>query len=57
MMGWWKPYFFFDPDGVQLLLPTFALHSYMDLFLAAIPIGLICVADRVLKVKYSRARD
>ena len=54
-MGWWKPYFFFDPHGVQLLLPSFVLGTASSYIGAAVSIVLLCLADRRLAHALSAA--
>mmetsp|Transcript_21458 Transcript_21458/g.53202 ORF Transcript_21458/g.53202 Transcript_21458/m.53202 type:complete len:133 (+) Transcript_21458:107-505(+) len=46
-MGWWKPYFFLDPTGVQLLLPGLVIDgSLATLFLSGVAIALLSFLDR-----------
>jgi hypothetical protein len=48
MMGWWKPYFFFNPSGVQLLVPGFALDSVTSYVFGALAIAALSITDRTL---------
>ena len=45
MMGWWRPYFFFDPHGVQLLAPALVLTGPASYFLGAVMVAALCFAD------------
>ena len=59
MMGWWKPYFFWDISGVQVLLPSLVIHdTYSFLLLSALIFGL-CFIDRSLShyCSYNSARS
>lgn len=47
-MGWWRPFFFFDPTGVQLLLPWLVLDSAPSYALGALAIACLALADRRL---------
>ena len=47
MMGWWKPYFFLDPSGVQLLVPALVIDgSIFSLILSAVGIAFLALIDR-----------
>ena len=59
MMGWWKPYFFWDISGVQVLLPSLVIHDiYSFLLLSSLIFGL-CFIDRSLShyCSYNSARS
>ena len=47
-MGWWRPYFFIDPTGVQILLPFLELGSAVSYLLGALAIAAVCGVDRLL---------
>ena len=48
-MGWWKPYFFLDPTGVQLLLPNLVIDGSAEtLVVSAFAIALIAFLDRYM---------
>ena len=48
-MGWWKPYFFLDPDGVQFLLPNLVIDGGTEtLFVSALSIALLALIDRYM---------
>jgi len=48
-MGWWKPYFFLDPTGVQLLLPNLVIDGKAEtLVVSAFAIALIAFLDRYM---------
>ena len=53
-MGWWRPYFFVELTGVQLLLPGLVLRSYGDCFLGGCFIAVLGYADRWLAHATSR---
>ena len=49
-MGWWKPYFFWDVQGVQVLLPSLVIQtdkgwSFLG---ASLLIAILCFVDRHL---------
>lgn len=46
-MGWWKPYFFDSPIGVQLLFPTWVITGVPSFLVATIAIALLCLSDRL----------
>ena len=45
-MGWWRPYFFLDPTGVQLLSPSLALSDAPSLLLGAAGLLLLAMGER-----------
>jgi hypothetical protein len=46
-MGWWKPYFFLDPTGVQLLLPNLVIDGSKEtLFVSGLAIAVLALLDR-----------
>jgi len=46
-MGWWKPYFFLDPSGVQVLVPTLVIDgSIKSVILSAVGIAFLALIDR-----------
>ena len=49
-MGWWKPYFFTDLEGVQLLVPSFVLEGTFGVSWcsAAVVILALATLDRGL---------
>lgn len=55
-MGWWRPYFFFDTDGVQLLVPWFALGGASSHLLGALVVLALSGADRLLARTLTAAR-
>ena len=49
-MGWWRPYFFVDSTGVQLLLPTLALDgSAASLIFCVMFVAPLAILDRWLE--------
>ena len=48
MMGWWRPFFFFDLSGVQILIAPFVLDGPLSWLLAAGAIASLCWLDRSL---------
>ena len=48
MMGWWRPYFFLDLSGVQILFAFFVLDGPVSWLLAAAAIATLCWLDRHL---------
>lgn len=52
-MGWWRPFFFFDPSGVQLLVAGFALDGFLSYLLGAACIAGLCFADRLLAAHHA----
>lgn len=48
-MGWWKPYFFLNPTGVQFLLPQLVIDgSFETLFASGLAIALLSILDRYI---------
>jgi len=46
-MGWWKPYFFLDPSGVQVLIPTLVIDgSIFSIILSGVGIAVLALIDR-----------
>ncbi|CAB9505900.1 expressed unknown protein [Seminavis robusta] len=46
MMGWWKPYFFVDTTGVQLLFDWAKIDDTLTFISASGSIALLCLLDR-----------
>ena len=55
-MGWWRPYFFWELTGVQLLVPALEVNSIGSGVLGAVCVCAICAAERLLEDMASRAR-
>ena len=55
-MGWWKPYFFTDTSGVQLLLSPLQIGGLGSLLLATVGVGLLCLLDRWAAAEAAAAR-
>jgi hypothetical protein len=57
MMGWWKPYFFVDPSGVQLLFGWATIDGFLSVsFLAATAtVAVLALTDRWLAAHLSSA--
>ena len=48
-MGWWKPYFFLDLNGVQLLSKNLVIDGSMEtLIVSALSIALLALLDRYM---------
>ncbi len=46
-MGWWKPYFFLDPTGVQFLLPGLVIDGSLEtLLVSGLSILVLSILDR-----------
>ena len=56
-MGWWKPYFFLDPSGVQFLVPALVIDgSISSMILSAVGIAVLAIVDRYAAY-FSRSRN
>lgn len=47
-MGWWKPYFFIDLTGVQVLIPAAQIEGPVSFLLISTSIVCLCFLDRFL---------
>ena len=56
MMGWWRPFFFSNVTGVQLLLPGVQLSSGIDLLWAMVLIFVLSISDKLLEA-FARDSD
>jgi len=45
-MGWWKPYFFVETNGVQLLFDWAKIESAGTFLLATAAVAALCLLDR-----------
>jgi len=59
MDGWWKPYFFIDLDGVQLLLPALVIDgsSFISIIHSSIGILILVLVDRFMAHAYYCANN
>ena len=44
-MGWWKPYFFSEVTGVQVLFSPLEIRGAVDFLFAALFVLVLCFAD------------
>ena len=54
-VGWWRPHFFIETDGVQLLLPGVVLESMGSHIIGFALVLLLCIADRFLQHRFGFA--
>jgi len=59
MDGWWKPYFFIDLNGIQLLLPALVIDgsSFISIILSSIGILILVLIDRFMAHAYYCANN
>jgi hypothetical protein len=55
-MGWWRPYFFWDPSEVQLLFSWARIDGIPTFILANVALAVLCALDRWLAAAASAAR-
>ena len=46
MMGWWKPYFFLDTNGVQLLFDWAKIDGLASFLACSSALAALCLVDR-----------